>query len=62
MSRRLEDRAESELLAKKKELEYEAERSPLGSVKKRNKRWIAQIDAELARRAEELERAQGRLL
>jgi len=58
----LSQRPESELLAKKKELEYEAERSPLGSVKKRNKCWIAQIDAELARRAEELERAQGRLL
>ena len=58
----LSQRPESELLAKRKELEYEAERSPLGSVKKRNKRWIAQIDAELARRAEELERAQGRLL
>ena len=53
---------ESELVRKRKELEYEAERSPLGSVKKRNRRWIAQIDAELVRRAEELERAQGRLL
>jgi len=59
---KLAERPESELLAKKKELEYEAERSPLGSVKKRNRRWIAQIDAELVRRAEELERAQGRLL
>jgi len=59
---KLAERPESELLAKMKELEYEAERSPLGSVKKRNKCWIAQIDAELVRRAEELERAQGRLL
>jgi hypothetical protein len=58
----MKERPKSELLAKRKELEYEAERSPLGSVKTRNKRWIAQIDAELARRAEELERAQGRLL
>ena len=58
----MKERPESELLAKKKEFEYEAERSPLGSVKKRNKGWVAQIDAELARRAEELERAQGRLL
>jgi hypothetical protein len=60
--RPLSQRPKSELLAKRKELEYEAERSPLGSVKKRNRRWIAQIDAELVRRAEELERAQGRLL
>ena len=59
---KLAERPESELLAKKKELEHEAERSPLGSVKTRNKRWVAKIDAELARRAEELERAQGRLL
>jgi len=58
----LSQRPESELLAKRKELEYEAERSPLGSVKTRNKCWIAQIDAELARRAEELDKAQGRLL
>lgn len=59
---KLSQRPESELLAKKKELEYEAERSPIKAVKTRNRRWIAQIDAELARRAEELERAQGRLL
>ena len=59
---KLSQRPESELLAKRAELEREADRSPLGSVKTRNKRWIAQIDAELARRAEELERAQGRLL
>ncbi|QVL37013.1 hypothetical protein [Aminirod propionatiphilus] len=60
--RTLSQRPESALLAKKEELEREAERSPLGSVKKRNRRWVAQIDAELVRRAEELERAQGRLL
>ena len=59
---KLSQRPESELLAKRTELEREAERSPLGSVKKRNKRWVALINAELARRAEELERAQGRLL
>lgn len=59
---KLAERPESELLAKRKELEYEAERSPLKAVKTRNRRLIAQIDAELARRAEELKRAQGRLL
>lgn len=59
---KLSQRPESELLAKRTELEREAERSPLGSVKKRNKRWVALINAELARRAEELERAQGMLL
>lgn len=58
---KLAERPESELLGKRRELEYEAERSPFKAVKTRNKCWVAQIDAELARRAEELSRAQGRL-